>query len=604
MMKLPLSLFALSLTIFSVLASCSDDASQGEPDAGHDDASQGEPDAGYDYAEMSAELFAIDALMQVEIDIDPEDWDTLRYESPGLQHYIDPECPNGFRPRPYDWKPATASVNGEDFGTIEVRKKGLKGSMEPMKPGLKLRFRSGDVPWGVRRMTLNNAIQDRTWAHECLTYHLFRKAGLAAPRCGLARVSVNGNDIGIYTHIEEIKEPLLTSQLGDSGGDLYEITHADFLPELLVMFEFKGDDAVVDRSHLEKVSRALEADDASLFEELEKSLALDWFFDYWALEVITAHWDGYGGNRNNSYVYRHPDDGLFRFIPWGTDQAFREPEDFWGPYLREDDTMPRAVYAHGAIARRLYAHSEGRKRYEERLRALLEEVWDQTELIDMVDTITGTISPELTDALAESTRNAASELKTFIRNHKSRILEELDAGLDDWGHPPNPPLCADAAAKWQTSTVFSGTLQMTFDTYRDDVLDNCDGTAVETTLGEETVLENICGFVSYADTAMGWRNVLLTIAFGPTTNGNLAAIEMLIPEELFESGSTVPLDFGAGRSEVFWIDPSAIIDPSGAAPVKAGFVVNGDLTLNAVDAMPGGRVAIDFNAPAAMLEVP
>ncbi|MBN1652512.1 MAG: CotH kinase family protein [Deltaproteobacteria bacterium] len=571
-----------------------------------------------DYLEKSSVLFSIDALMQVAIDMDSESWDTLRYQPPNFEHFVDPDCPNGPRPQPYSWFTATASVNGEDFGQIEVRKKGLRGSMEPMKPSLKLRFRPDDIPWGVRRMTLNNAITDWSSARECLTYYLFRKAGLVAPRCGLAKVSINGHDLGIYVQIEEIRGPLLDNRFGDSKGDLYEITAADFIPEMIVMFEPKRDETSLDLSHLEAVARALKAKDADLFEELEKNLDLEWFFDYWAMEVITAHWDGYSGNRNNSFIYRNSDDGLFRFIPWGTDSSWETPKDPWGPRLgrQESEQRPRsdsrAVYAHGAIARRLYEHSQGRKRYEERLRDLLDTVWNKKELTEMVDTIIKTISPD--ETLARRTDPAAKELKSFIGTHKSLILEELDAGLTEWNLPPNPPGCAEATGKAKTPTVFEGTLNTLLFVDEAAVIDPfnpdlCDGHVTETTKGEQSEWQLVCGVVEYQETYLGWRNVRFNIAFAFSPTGELSDVtevrdlEVWIPEELFYSGSSIPLNLGAGRSKFYWVDPATILD-SQPKTVEIGTVATGELTLGNVDATKGGRVELSFKAPLVKLKAP
>lgn len=605
MAKSSLDFLALSLACCLTIVSCDQDTSPNNADQ-------------EDYLEKSSALFRIDALMQVAIDIDSESWDKLRYQPPNFEHFVDPDCPNGPRPRPYDWFPATASVNGENFGEIEVRKKGLIGSMEPMKTSLKLRFRREDIPWGVRRMTLNNAITDWSSARECLTYHLFRKAGLVAPRCGLAQVSVNGNDLGIYVHIEEIKGPLLESQFGDSEGDLYEITSADFTPEMLVMFEPKRDETSLDLSHLEAIATALRAKDADLFDRLEKNLDLDWFFDYWAMEVITAHWDGYSGNRNNSFVYRSSEDGLFRFIPWGTDASLETPKDFLAPFLgrQGDEQRPRsdsrAVYAHGAIARRLYAYSQGRKRYEERLRELLDTVWNQKELTDMIDTIRETISPD--DTLKKRIDPAIKGLKNFIGTHKSLILKELDAGLTDWDLPPNPPGCAEAMEESEPPTVFEGRLNTLLFVDEEAVIDPfnpdlCDGQVTETTRGEASEWQLVCGVISYEETYLGWRNVFFNIAFAFSPTGELAdmtevrAMNVWIPEELFYSGSTIPLDLSTGRSRLFWIDPMTALDTS-PTYIEIGRVATGEMTLDRVEAEEGGRVELSFKAPLVTPKVP
>ena len=38
---------------------------------------------------------------------------------------------------------------------------------------------------------------------------MFEKAGLPAPRCNFARVSMNGEDLGIYVHVEPVKKAFL-----------------------------------------------------------------------------------------------------------------------------------------------------------------------------------------------------------------------------------------------------------------------------------------------------------------------------------------------------------------------------------------------------------
>jgi hypothetical protein len=118
------------------------------------------------------------------------------------------------------------------------------GSMTSFKPSLKLKFGDEHRPFGIRRITLNNADDDLTVSRECLSYDLFREAGIAAPRCGLARVTVNGEVLGIYTHIEEIKKPMLKLNFGEDADktDLHEITMADFVDDRIIMFEPKGQD--------------------------------------------------------------------------------------------------------------------------------------------------------------------------------------------------------------------------------------------------------------------------------------------------------------------------------------------------------------------------
>ena len=73
---------------------------------------------------------------------------------------------------------------------------------------------------------------------QCLGYDLMRKAGVPAPRCNFAHVTVVSIDgmsettvvDGIYSHIDSIKDPFLRRNFGSDQdqGRLYEGTLSDF----------------------------------------------------------------------------------------------------------------------------------------------------------------------------------------------------------------------------------------------------------------------------------------------------------------------------------------------------------------------------------------
>ena len=76
-----------------------------------------------------------------------------------------------------------------------MRKKGYIGSNDTKRPALKLRIlwtkkAKTNLPWS--EMTLNNNNQDPALVRQSLAYEVFRRAGVPAPRCSFARVTVNG----------------------------------------------------------------------------------------------------------------------------------------------------------------------------------------------------------------------------------------------------------------------------------------------------------------------------------------------------------------------------------------------------------------------------
>jgi hypothetical protein len=75
---------------------------------------------------------------------------------------------------------------------------------------------------GLDRLTLNNCVQDPTKAQQFMAYSLMGKAGVPVPRSNLARVVVNGEDLGIYANVESIRKAFIKHHFGDAKGDLFE----------------------------------------------------------------------------------------------------------------------------------------------------------------------------------------------------------------------------------------------------------------------------------------------------------------------------------------------------------------------------------------------
>ena len=164
-------------------------------------------------------------MLDISIEIAGEDWDTLRHQTRTFEDVI-AEIERYGLSRPfadiYTWFGATVTVDGETHADVGVRKKGFLGSQSDTKPALKLRFDKyvdGQSLGGVmERMTLNNSIQDPSMVNTCLSYRVFAAADNPAPRCNFATVSVNGKDLGLYVHVEEMKAPVPVAPLRERGG--------------------------------------------------------------------------------------------------------------------------------------------------------------------------------------------------------------------------------------------------------------------------------------------------------------------------------------------------------------------------------------------------
>ncbi len=410
-----------------------------------------EPDAAPepDYSEA---LFAQERLIEVDIELPESEWDTLRVQERGGRIFVGDDCMEQPFPSPYTWTRATVTVDGEVFPDTGIRKKGFFGSVSEDRPSLKVRFDKyvdDQTLNGIKRMTLNNARQDPTVLRQCLAYEMFRSAGVPAPRCNFAHVVVNGRDLGVYANTEPFKRPFLRRFFDDDEGHLYEGTLSDFREGWTGTIEQKNNEETPYTAPIEALVTAAQADDANLLEALSAVIDLDQFITFWAMEVIVAHWDGYSGNTNNFYFYDDPTSGRLHFIAHGADGTFAPPRR-----LFEGMPAPRSVNAAGLLARRLYLHPEGQRRYLDRLIELLDAHWDPMVLKARTDAMAAVFSDAVLPEMRGRFTRGMGELHAFLDDHGGRVRAEVSFGPAEWPFPLRGNLCISRR----------GTVQGTFST--------------------------------------------------------------------------------------------------------------------------------------------
>lgn len=390
--------------------------------------------------DTSDELFLADELLQVDIEMAPADYAVLQLEGRSLPQVF-AGCAADFD---YSHFSSTVTVNGERLENVDIRKKGFLGSLSVSRPSFKLNFDALDPDrsfHGLDRLTLNNNRQDPGNAHQCMTYQLFEKAGLVAPRCNFARVSVNGDDLGIYTHVDSIRRPFLRRNFADDLGNLYEAQLADFGDFTKENFQLKTNIDENDRSDLDAVAVALNADDDNMPGLLAQVLDMDEYLSFWAMEGITGHWDSATGNANNYFVYRELSDGKFHYIPWGADGAMESVHSLapgTGPLFRYTE-----------IAARLYQIPEWRDKYHQRVLDLLDEVWDEQALQGEVDRIR-----DLTNTSEEN----LAQVRGFISSREAQVrasvageIVQIERTIID-----EPTVCTDSNVTSMSGSFANG----------------------------------------------------------------------------------------------------------------------------------------------------
>jgi len=402
--------------------------------------------------EAAAALYAPDRILEIALEMDVEDGDALAEETNSIFNLLFGEnCLDEPPNAAFNWYSANITVDGERFENIGVRKKGLIGSLSTSKPGLKIKFDKfvdGQTLDGIERLTLNNSVSDPSLVRQCLGYQLFRDAGIAAPRCNFAHVTANGESAGVYVNVEPVKKTFLKwAYDGDDDGDLYEGTLSDFRDAWTATFEPKTGDSSLDLGPIHDVRQALEiADDDDMLAALGEEIDLDNFYDFWVMELLIGHVDGYAGNTNNFFVYEPEDSGKLEFLPWGIDSTFMNFEAF-------GSDSSRMVFANSALSRRLWEMPQSRDIYYERLEALLETVWNEGEILAEIDRMTALVEPY---AIDDASERAAfqDDLRAFV----STRAGDIEALMGLTPHAFDDPLRTDICL------IEAGTLTLEFDT--------------------------------------------------------------------------------------------------------------------------------------------
>lgn len=422
----PLAVLATLL----VMTACADDPGAAEPDGGLVDASPDAPD-------LSAALFARDHVVEVAIELPAADWDAIRTQTRPGDTLVGADCQDAPFGSPFTARMATVTVDGQRLEQVAVRKKGFLGSLDDDKPSLKLKFDeviADQEVAGVRGLTLNNNRQDPSFLRQCLAYDLFSAAGLPAPRCNLAHVTVNGRDLGVFTNVESVNKRFLARHFASADGRLYEGTLSDFRTGWLATFEPKTDEANPDRSDLEALAAAVAVPDAQLLAALAPVVDVEEFLTFWAMETLLGHGDGYAGNTNNFFVYREPGSARLHFLPWGVD-GVAQPAPATPP-----DSV---VMANGVLARRLYLLPETRTRYLARMQQLLDQVWDAPARVAAIDQLAALLLPRIGNdpfAAGQDVPAAIDELRRFFRERPRQVAPTI-ANAPPWTRALRSSFC-------------------------------------------------------------------------------------------------------------------------------------------------------------------
>lgn len=340
-----------------------------------------------------------------------------------------PEARQALEEDPGEYQPATLTVRapGRPEQTVKAEAR-LKGSASfrtlDGKAAFKVKLSKAEALSGIRRLTLNNMVEDPSMLHEALAYEAFRAVGLPAARTGYVRLTVDGVLYGVYANVETYDDIWLPRWFASTRHLLegeYEwidgaLVGADVLPERIGMFEVdEGDEE--DLSDLEALVAAAGSEGpGSWWEAMAPVADLEQMARYWAVERYVGQWDGYagrGGVPNNYYL--HSDDaGRFTMLPWGLDLS-------WTARLRFDEP------GNGLLFNRCLADPACRDAYERAVEEVAERIASLglaekgAEIAAMLAPIQAEEDPVRRESTEEEIRAAVEETLLFIAERPGEV---------------------------------------------------------------------------------------------------------------------------------------------------------------------------------------
>jgi hypothetical protein len=334
-----------------------------------------------------------------------------------LQIEITPPGINSLREDPREFVSATVKEGETVFDNVAIHLKGSVGSFREIddKPDLTLDFNRFDFNQkfhGLRRIHLNNSVEDPTYCNELLGGELFRAAGIPAPRVAHALVTLNGRRLGLYVLKEGFTEDFLGCYFKRVGGNLYEPGEGHDVNERLKRNSVQAPKQ--DRSSLEALAgAALDPDATNRWPRLERALDVEKFVDFMAMEIMVGHRDGYCLARNNYRVYCNLDSGKVIFFPHGMDQLFGNPAASWRPRMT------------GLVAKAVMETAEGKRQYRAAFSSLFTNIFHAQALQDQVDQVIARLRPALTDSEFVNMRDEAARLKERILQRQLNLRRQL-----------------------------------------------------------------------------------------------------------------------------------------------------------------------------------
>lgn len=266
-----------------------------------------------------ASLFQGDNIINVNVTIDEEDWESI------LASPLDKE-----------YKSVSVDIDGTKLNNVGFSTKGNMtlssvASMDDSdRYSFRLKFDKYDKTQtllGLDKMVLNNNYTDPSYLREYLHYEALRNIGLDVPMTAFVNLYINGELFGFYTGVEAIDDSYLERNYGEDyeEGVLYDTEEKSYL-----QYEESGDYRTItedlgtdeDKAKLKNFIQTLNDMPEGEKGDIESVLDVDSALKYIAGNVVFGNYDSYNGDKGHNYMLYGNAAGKFTVVPWDFNMSF------------------------------------------------------------------------------------------------------------------------------------------------------------------------------------------------------------------------------------------------------------------------------------------
>lgn len=264
---------------------------------------------------------------------------------------------------------ADVAVNGKKYSYVGIRPKGNNSlqqvySSDSDRYSFKIKFdeyAAGQTCGGLDMLVLNDMLGDATYMKEYTTFEMMKELGIETPYFGYAKITVNGEDWGLYFALEAYNDSYKQRVSGNENGTLYNVKSTDMGGGNFGNIE-KSDDKSSEKSQhgfgghggmgaansggslvytddeissypailgnvvgdgneedYAKVIAALKALNSG--ENIEEYFDVDEILRYLAVHTFVVNLDSYSSNMAQNY-YIYEQDGVIQILPWDYNYAW------------------------------------------------------------------------------------------------------------------------------------------------------------------------------------------------------------------------------------------------------------------------------------------